>query len=256
MEYIISASSNVGISKDTNQDSVLVKKADTPIGKIVFAALCDGMGGLAKGEVASASVIRALSAWFDDRLPALLGSGLKDYDIRMQWEEIIRNQNQKINLYGRRNGVSMGTTAVILLLTPNRYYIMNVGDSRAYEISYGGLVQLTQDQSLVAKEVREGLLTPEEARIDERRNVLLQCVGASDAVYPEMFFGETKQDAVYMMCSDGFVHEITGEEMYQYLKPEQMFSKEAMHTNIEYLIQLNMQRNERDNISVIAIKAC
>ena len=72
-----------------------------------------------------------------------------------------------------------------MLLTQTRYYIMNVGDSRAYELT-DGLKQLTNDQTFVAREVALGNMTPEQALVDERRNVLLQCVGASDEVYPDM----------------------------------------------------------------------
>ena len=62
---------------------------------------------------------------------------------------------------------------------------------------------------MVAREVELGHITPEEAEKDYRRSVLLQCVGASDQVYPDMFFGTTRLNAVYMLCSDGFRHEIT-----------------------------------------------
>ena len=63
MEYIVSAATDVGISKNTNQDSFSIKRLDTKLGKIVVAVLCDGMGGLSKGEVASATVIDAFNKW-------------------------------------------------------------------------------------------------------------------------------------------------------------------------------------------------
>lgn len=253
MEYIIAASTDIGLVKETNQDSLLIKKARTPIGNIVFAALCDGMGGLAKGEVASASLVTALSDWFQEQFPYLVKRQPEDYQIRSQWETIIREQNEKIRNYGRKNYAEMGTTAVILLLTPSRYYIMNIGDSRVYEIN-SQVWQLTEDQSVVARKVREGIITPEQAYHDPERSVLLQCVGINDHVYPEMFFGETKENAVYMLCSDGFIHEISNGEIYQYLQPEVLSSKEEIKGRIDLLIDINKQRGEKDNITAAVIR--
>lgn len=69
MKYIAIAETDVGIAKDTNQDSILIKHADSQVGELVLAVICDGMGGLAKGELASATVIREFSRWFDEELP-------------------------------------------------------------------------------------------------------------------------------------------------------------------------------------------
>lgn len=253
MNYEICACTNIGNIKQTNQDSICMKKADTPIGKIVFMGLFDGMGGLSKGEVASAALVEAFNKWFYDELPQLVTSQPQDHVLRMQWEKVIKEQSGKISAYSSRHGTKMGTTAVIMLITPKRYYIMNVGDSRAYEL-YDCAIQLTEDQSLVAKEVREGKITEQEALMDPRRSVLLQCVGASDNVYPEMFFGETKKGAVYMLCSDGFVHEISSEELYNGLLPGYLHNSEIMKQHAERLIELIMSRNERDNISVALVK--
>lgn len=255
MDYIISASTDIGLVKQTNQDSLVMKRASTPFGEVVFAALCDGMGGLAKGEVASASLIMALSDWFTQQFPHFAGQQPEDYQIRSQWEKIVREQNEKIKNYGKLHQAEMGTTVVILLLTPKRYYIMNIGDSRVYEIQ-DQVIQLTEDQTIVAKEVREGILTPEQAYSDPRRSVLLQCVGVNDHIYPEMYFGETKNQSVYLLCSDGFIHEISNEEIYQYLQPGILGSKDAIKNHTDSLIELNKQRKEKDNISVAVIKTC
>ena len=147
----------------------------------------------------------------------------------------------------------MGTTVTAMLVTEERYYIVNVGDTRAYEI-FDGVQVLTRDQTVVAREVEQGNLTPQEAERDPRRSVLLQCVGASEAVYPDMFFGETKWNTVYMLCSDGFRHEITGQELYQYLNPDVMVDEDGMRRNMETLVAMDKQRMEKDNITVITIR--
>ena len=69
MKFLVTASTDVGILKETNQDSCLVKHISTKIGEILLAVVCDGMGGLSKGELASATVVRAFSHWFNEELP-------------------------------------------------------------------------------------------------------------------------------------------------------------------------------------------
>ena len=253
MNFIVSARTDVGITKTTNQDSIIVRVANTPIGRMAFAVLCDGMGGLDQGEVASASVVRAFDGWFKNELPALCNAPLEDHVIREQWTNIVTEQNATIKSYGARRGEKLGTTVVAMLLTQTRYFILNVGDSRAYELS-SSIVQITEDQTFVAREVARGNMTAEQAKNDERRNVLLQCVGASDEVYPDMFFGDTHGDAVYMLCSDGFRHEISAEEIYEALNPDALLDENVMNSSADRLIELNKARKERDNISVVLIR--
>ena len=253
MNFIISANTDVGISKSTNQDSLTSIVINTPQGRMAFSALCDGMGGLEKGEVASASVINAFRNWAVNELPLLCRAPLEDGTIRSQWEAIITQQNQTIKAYGARQGVRLGTTAVVMLLTQSRYYILNVGDSRAYELTTE-IRQITRDQTFVAREVAMGNMTEAEAETDARRSVLLQCVGASDDVYPDMFFGEVRHNAIYMLCSDGFRHEITAQEIYEKLQPGVLFDDYTMQQHTIDLIELNKQRQERDNISVALVR--
>ena len=253
MNYIVSATTDIGISKKTNQDSMNVKVMTINGEKLVLAVLCDGMGGLEKGEVASATVIKAFHDWTVNVLPGLYVNGLTEDAIRQQWTDLIVSCNEKIKLYGKRSAISLGTTITALLLAKGRYYVVNVGDSRTYEI-YTGADSITKDQTVVAREVELGILTEEQAMTDSRRSVLLQCIGASEVVYPEFFFGDEKKDAVYMLCSDGFRHEISPEELYAYFHPSRMTDADAMKQNELALIELNKQRMERDNISVITIR--
>ena len=255
MNFIISTATDIGTTKSTNQDSFNARVFSTSLGKIAFAVLCDGMGGLSKGEVASASLVNAFCKWADERLPVLCEKGITDLDIRTDWIRISTEYNEKIKLYGKKCGLAsgLGTTVTAILLTESRYYIINVGDTRAYEIT-DVVTILTKDQTVVAREVSFGNLTPEEAEKDSRRSILLQCIGASDDVYPDMFFGDTKFDAIYMLCSDGFRHEITNEEIFNYLNPSVMIDADGMKQNMQSLIELNKQRKEHDNISVITIR--
>ena len=97
-------------------------------------------------------------------------------------------------------------------------------------------------------------MTPEQAEVDPRRSVLLQCVGASDTVRPDFFVGTPKTNATYMLCSDGFRHEITPQEIFDKMQPDVLLDDAAMNQNTVELIELNKQRNERDNISVVLVR--
>lgn len=254
MNYLISAVTNIGLTKNTNQDSHAVRVYNTPCGRVAFAILCDGMGGLEKGEVASATLVTAFCKWADERLPALCAEGFPENVIRDEWCSLTYEYNEKIKSYAKENDLTMGTTLTAILLTGERYYIINVGDTRAYEITATEVNVLTKDQTVVAREVELGLLTPEAARVDPRRSVLLQCVGASESVVPDIFVDDVKADTVYMLCSDGFRHEISEEEIHAYLNPYVMCDPSGMQQNATALVDLNMQRQERDNITVVAVR--
>ena len=110
MDFIISAITDIGTTKSTNQDSFNVRVLSTPKGKMVFAVLCDGMGGLSKGEIASASLVNGYCKWVDNKLPILCEEGFDDVDIRSDWTEIAIEYNEKIKNYmvDRFNGNKIG----------------------------------------------------------------------------------------------------------------------------------------------------
>lgn len=85
MNFIISTATDIGTTKATNQDSFNARVVTTPLGRMAFAVVCDGMGGLDKGEVASASVVNAFCKWAEQRLPDLCESGLTDSAVRADW---------------------------------------------------------------------------------------------------------------------------------------------------------------------------
>lgn len=252
MHFIVTADTDIGILKDTNQDSLLVKHGRFKGEEVLLAIACDGMGGLEKGELASATVIRAFSEWFDSEAHKELENPDMSA-IGNKWSLMLKSLNEKIGEYGKSFRASLGTTFTGILLYKGQYVIVHVGDTRVYFIDKS-LNQLTEDQTFVAREIKRGNMTPEQAKIDKRRNMLLQCVGASPSVEPQIITGSANP-GVYMICSDGFRHELSEEEMYAEFNPSDLFSKDDMNERIHYLIEQNKKRNEKDNISVILIKA-
>ncbi|MCD8156157.1 MAG: protein phosphatase 2C domain-containing protein [Clostridiales bacterium] len=253
MNFKIAAHTDVGIRKKTNQDSVLLKVAQTDYGKVCLASVCDGMGGLAKGELASATAVRYLTDWFESEFPDLLYQGLGTEVLEARWRDLIYRINRRISAYGHAARIELGTTMVVLLIVDQTYYIVNVGDSRVYLLR-DELTQLAKDQTFIQKEMDEGRMTWEEARRDSRRNVLLQCVGASSDIEPVFGSGTILPGSIFLLCSDGFRHVITGEEIYQYLSPYRLLSEDAMQEGLTYLTDLDKYRRESDNISAVLIR--
>lgn len=255
MDFMIAAHSDVGIKKHTNQDSLLVKIAQTSLGKACLCVVCDGMGGLSKGELASAAVVRVFDYWFEHTLPELIAAGFNADELKLQWDNIALEQNQVLAAHASRSGTRMGTTIVALLIINQEYFIMNVGDSRAYLLGQQ-LSLLTKDQTFVQYEIDMGRMTWEQALNHPQRNVLLQCVGASDVVAPDFYRGQVFPDMTFVLCSDGFRHVVSPDEIYAYLNPEVAYNERTMKENAVALTELNKQRMEVDNISVAVIRTC
>lgn len=246
------AMTDVGTVKKVNQDSITLQIAETKMGRACFAMVCDGLGGLDLGEVASGNAILAFSNWFKTEFPKRIDTWTEE-KIQKSWSDVMRYVNNKLLTYGKNNHYMLGTTITVMLLWKSRYYIMHVGDSRVYEIT-NRCIQLTNDQTFIAREIARGRLTREQAVTDARRNVLLQCVGMTEKIVPEFYVGNVKTQATYLLCTDGFRHAVTEEEINHYCQWKAIIESGAMNRNMRYLIELNKRRGERDNISAILIR--
>lgn len=255
MTFQIAYQTDAGIKKKTNQDALLIKTATSSIGRIGLFVVCDGMGGLTQGELASATVIRGMADWFETELPKLTFSDHDHLELAVQQQvaDSVKVLNRKILEYGEGNKIKLGTTITALLIVSSKYFLLHVGDSRAYRI-HDSLFQLTKDQTVAAQELERGNITEEQAKIDPRRNVLLQCVGASPELNPVIVHGEVKEGDLFMLCTDGFCHEISDDELFASLRPE-LFSKEKqMKETVVRLVELVKKRKETDNITVLITK--
>ncbi len=253
MNFLSVSLTDIGISRSVNQDSICTKVILAENKKASFSIVCDGMGGLSEGEVASLSVLNNFCRWADTILPVLIKNGIDFNEIKEQWAKIILKQNQYLTEYGAKKGIMLGTTLTILLIYDGSYYGVHVGDSRIYEIK-DGIHQLTSDHTLVERDIRAGNITKEQAKNDPRKNILLQCVGASPSIEPEFLHGKAEENTVYMLCSDGFRHVISEEELFENLNSTNLIDEDVMKDKAKYLIELNKSRMEQDNISVVLVK--
>ncbi|MBO4864417.1 MAG: serine/threonine-protein phosphatase [Eubacterium sp.] len=253
MEFEATYNTDIGIRKSTNQDSLALRIIDTPDGQVAFAIVCDGMGGLAKGELASKEVISAFCRWFDEEFVCQVVEGsFSATRLRDDWNSIIQTENRLLGIYGSDNNIMLGTTVSAILMYKGEFYIVHVGDSRVYELTDTARI-LTKDQTFVAREVAAGRMTPEEAKLDPRRSVLLQCVGASATVTPDFLKGKVLENCVYLICSDGFRHQISEEEIMEKLSPTVGRTLDELKYGCVYLTELDKNRKETDNITIAVI---
>lgn len=262
--YTVAAQTDIGTIKSVNQDSLTVKVANMPYGEAALAVLCDGMGGLEQGEVASAVVVRAYEGWFLNELAPFVLDGFSAKALEQDWHRIANECSRRIMDYGREKKSAMGTTLTAMLLLDGRYYISHVGDCRVYVMG-NGMEQLTADQTYVAREVALGHMTPAQAENDARRNVLLQCIGTMERVEPDFLQGDIYDGDSFLLCSDGFRHKVCDGELYGYCHTalegmdwhtgRRLENSRVMNGQLRYLIEQNKGRGERDNISAVLIKA-
>lgn len=253
MEFLTAGHTDVGTEKRINQDSYFIGQAHTGTEKILFACVCDGMGGLSRGEMASASMIRRLSDWFANELPEISDGGFSAEMLQTRWMDLISDANSSMNEYGERHHLSIGTTCAAFLALKERYYVMNIGDSRVYLLS-DGIRQITRDQTWCQREVDSGRMTRKEAETHPYRNVLLQCVGGGGSVLPDFFSGELKGEQCFLLCSDGFAHAASPEELLERLNPAASVSEEVMKKNLIELTETEKERGEKDNITALLLK--
>lgn len=252
MEYIVAAYTDIGTQKKTNQDSLCMRRAAiSQSGEAVMAVLCDGMGGLQKGELTSAYAVQAFGSWFDQNLNRLSGLCAGNFEqVRQQWTTLLLSLHNRIRTHSQEQGIQMGTTLTAILTYGGRYLTVNIGDSRIYERTYA-LKQLTEDQSLVAREIALGRITKDQARHHPQRNVLLQCLGMGDSVAPVFTVGTVVGNGLYLLCSDGFVQELSEAELNASLDPMVLTTKEQLTQRLTELTDVCKQRGERDNITAI-----
>ncbi|MEM9177604.1 MAG: Stp1/IreP family PP2C-type Ser/Thr phosphatase [Myxococcota bacterium] len=190
----VAGETHVGVVRNVNQDAF--GRFDDPDRAEILLVVADGLGGHRGGEVASRMAV--------DRLGEFVLAGEGDGPTRL--ERAIARANDVILTASRKDHTldGMGTTVVCLLLAEDGpSTVAHVGDSRLYRLRGGAIDQLTEDHSLVATLVREGVLAPEDARDDPRRNQILRALGVREDVEIDLAPVELRPGDHYLLCSDG-----------------------------------------------------
>lgn len=207
-------------------------------------ALADGVGGEERGEVASRTAIESLLAGFR---AAPRGEA---HTVLMP--RLVQSANTKIYEMGRAaspGGSRMATTLVACALRYDRVVVAHVGDSRCYLIRHGEALQITRDHTVVAEQMRMGLLSAREAAEAETRHLLSRSLGNDLFVNVEIGDRQVHVDDVLLLCSDGLHGPLTGNEIGDIVKwnPD-------LPTAARKLIAVANEKDGGDNVSVQLIR--
>jgi PPM family protein phosphatase len=224
------ASSDVGQLRTGNEDSFLIDD------RLSLYAVADGMGGHQGGEVASATAIEALRA-------AVASGDPIDTAIVRANAAVFEKAATDRGLAG------MGTTlTAIAIVGESTLLIGHVGDSRAYRVRDGVLEQLTEDHSLVEELVREGRLSPEEAKVHPQRSIITRTIGVEHDVEVDLLAIEARTGDRILICSDGLTTMLDDDEVARIAQLDADPRLAADH-----LVDAANEAGGEDNITVVVI---
>jgi protein phosphatase len=228
------SATDVGLVRSNNQDAFL---AADPL-----YAVADGMGGAAAGEVASAIAVEALNNGFSHTGPPtseLLIDAARAAN-RAVWDEAEAHPVMR----------GMGTTLVAIALVEGpQLAIINIGDSRLYQFHDGELRQVTFDHNLVAEMVAEGRITPAEAEVHPRRNIMTRALGVEPDVPIDLFVEEPVAGDRYLLCSDGLPRELSDDLIASFLRRFADPGDAARE-----LVDAAREKGGNDNITVVVVE--
>lgn len=246
----VGARSDVGRVRGNNEDSFRLAP------ELNLFILSDGMGGLESGERASRMATETVLAHCRDAEanPALavFGKQIEGVgDASNRLASAVRLANQEIFSAAQELGGKggMGATVVVIRFLEDRACIAHVGDSRAYLLRDGQLIQLTEDHSFVAEQIRRGILTVEEAGRSRLQNVLTRALGVEQQVDVDVTEELLREGDTYLLCSDGLFRDLS-EAQIAALLPE---ASDAQQT-ADRLVQQANQAGGGDNITAIVLR--
>lgn len=235
------AATDVGRRRKHNEDAYL---CDDALGLWVVA---DGMGGQAAGEVASQQTVETVHEMVIRALRAKSSS--PDINHSRVLESAIQAATYMV--FGMaeldREKAGMGTTISAMLVSPRGTVLAQVGDSRIYRIRGGRAEQLTEDHTLVNWQIRQGLITQEEARQSRQRNVITRAVGNREYVQVDLIETDVLLGDQFLLCSDG---------LHGYLEPDELPERVGAggEAAVHALVALANERGGKDNITAVLVE--
>ena len=221
---------DVGRVRKSNQDALILGCG--------AAGVADGMGGHNGGEIASGytreRILREVRGLKPSR--ELLAGIIKKINLEI-WEK----QEKDAALTG------MGTTLTLLWPAENEIFIAQVGDSRAYLLRDGEMIQITEDHSLVGDMVRRGVLTEDQAACHPMRNYITRAVGTEDSIEVDLYSEKRKAGDRWLICSDGLYGQMNRSVL------QELASSENPEEAADRLMQTALDNGGKDNISLILL---
>jgi len=242
---------DVGLKREGNEDSFFVEDS---LGLYIVA---DGMGGHLAGEVASQVAVeminKAFRKWVEEEAVEEEIYGNPDRSLSLEGNYIlggIKLANRVVYEMAleQKKYQGMGTTVVVLLVTPTMIIAANVGDSRIYLIRDGGVERLSRDHSIVAEQVEMGMMTEEEAANSSMRHVLTRNLGSSEDVEPDIFEIEPSNNDCFILCSDGLTDLVSDEEILDITQ-----DADGPDNLCRQFIDNVLERGAHDNTTIISV---
>lgn len=225
---------DVGLRRKVNEDSLLVR---TERG---LWAVADGMGGHEAGDVASSKVTESLL-----NLPIVYGL---DELVECAIVALKKANKELIALAGEGAQRTIGSTVVGLAMAGGQYRCFWAGDSRAYRVRDGEIVQLTRDHSLVQDLVSAGMLEPEEAENHPNANVITRAVGVAEELMIDTVSGDARPGDQFLLATDGLTRMVDDSEL-----AAQLATSRPAESAVK-LIETVLSRGAPDNVSLIIVK--
>lgn len=236
----VSALSDIGCVRPNNEDSFGYIEAQG------LYVVCDGMGGMASGEIASASAVGTI-------LETFTASASSGVPVSTRLLQAIDAANSAVWQHGQiPEHKGMGTTVVAAALDGDKLIIGNVGDSRAYIVESGQCMQLTVDHSYVNELIRNGVLTvanAQHADLNGMQSVITRAVGASAEVQPDFFSVDLHPGTTLLLATDGLTRYLLQDEIALVL------INSPFQATCSNLIQLAKERGGQDNITCLLLRA-
>ena len=246
----IGARSDVGRARATNEDCYSVVR------ELSLFVVSDGMGGEAKGEMASAIAVEAVTTHCMHGAGAVRGTNVPQGQHRLsdktrRLASGVEWANRKIRSAAAKNPAhrGMGATLVAGWLDGSVLSVVHVGDSRAYIIRAGHCKQLTRDHSLAAERERRGLINRQEAQTSKLQNVLLRALGPEDHVEVDAEEFAVQDGDVVLLCTDGLTHSVSDSDIAGTLA-----ATDTAQEATDRLITMANERGGNDNITVIVLR--
>ena len=238
----ISANTDVGVQRQSNQDSYTVGElADG----VVFAVVCDGMGGHAGGNVASSTATKRIA----EEIKKNYRENMSSASVKNMIEASVVLANLDILDEAEKNSEleGMGTTAVVAVISPEVCVVANIGDSRCYHIEGDLITQVTKDHSLVQEMVDAGLISKEDALHHPRKNIITRALGIGEDVNTDFFDIEFKAGDKLLLCTDGLTNHVSDTGIVQ------IINEVDADMSADVLIALANMNGGSDNITAVVI---
>jgi len=235
---------DVGLVRKDNQDAYATAMHEAGY---TVCVVCDGMGGVAGGAVASRIAVDS----FMKEILKVLRPGMTAVQLEGAVSYACSLANKSVCLAAEKSETiaSMGTTLVAAVSFGDQAVVANVGDSRAYHISEEGIRQITRDHSLVEDMLERGEITSDEARRHPNRNLITRALGPDMVTQCDTFVCALKPEEYLLLCSDGLVNTVTDQEILF----EVLHGDDPM-TCLDRLLEIAKTNGAPDNVTIVLME--